>query len=167
MKMELGEFSIPADYRSRFFFIVAELSDGSGKMISRSVYWPRTIPQMEDPEYHKKYVESAPEWPTMDKGPWLKPTVAKSKTTLAVSPLTKVNDNRCSLTVTNKGKNPSPMTIIDLDGGIFTTSDNFFWLAPGESKEITINVKSSSPIGKAPTKVMVTSWNAKTITIPI
>ena len=166
-KTEVGDYNIPADYRSRFFFIVAELSDGSGKMISRSVYWPRTIPQMEDPEYHKKYVESAPEWPTMDKGPWLKPTVAKSKTTLAVSPLTKVNDNRCSLTVTNKGKNPSPMTIIDLDGGIFTTSDNFFWLAPGESKEITINVKSSSPIGKAPTKVMVTSWNSKTITIPI
>lgn len=56
---------------------------------------------------------------------------------------------------------------INIDGGIFTTSDNFFWLAPGESKEITINVKSNSPIGKVPTKVMVTSWNSKTITIPI
>ena len=136
-------------------------------MVSRSVYWPRTIKQMEDPEYYQNYLTGTPEWPTLDKGPWLKPTISKNKTKLTVSPLAKVDEGRYSLTVTNSGKNPSPMTIIDLDGGIFTTSDNFFWLAPGESKDITVNVKPSSPVGGTPTKVMVNSWNAKTTSIPI
>ena len=166
-KTELGNFAIPADYHERFFFLVAELYDNDGNLVSRSVYWPRTIKQMEDSEYYQKYLTGTPEWPTLDKGPWLKPTVARSKTTLGVSKLTKVNDNCYSLTINNKGKNPSPMTIIDLDGGIFTTSDNFFWLAPGESKEITVDVKASSPVGTTPSKVMVTSWNAKTNIIPI
>ena len=159
-KTELGEFSIPADYRSRFFFILAELSNGD-KTVSRSVYWPRTIPQMEDPDYYKKYIESAPEWPTLDKGPWLKPTVAKSKTVIKVGELTSPKDGTYCLTVTNKGKNPSPMTIIDVDDRIFTCSDNFFWLEPGESKDITINTTKGSLGEDGPFKIIVNSWNAK------
>jgi len=167
VKTELGEFAIPETYHERFFFIVAELSDKTGKMISRSVYWPRTIGQMEDPEYYKEYITGKPVWPTLEKGPWLKPTIAKTKTSLSVSGLTKVEEGSFALTVTNKGKNPSPMTIIDLDGGIFTTSDNFFWLGAGESKDIEIQIKPSSPVGGVPTKVLVTSWNAKTNSVSI
>ena len=166
-KTELGDFTIPEEYRSRFFFIVAKLIGGNGTEISRSVYWPRTIPQMEDPEYYKKYTEGAPEWPTMKNGPWMKPTVAKSKTTLAVSGFKSVGEDAYSLTVTNKGKNPSPMTIIDVDDRIFYTSDNFFWLEPGESKDIKVNVKEGSLGENGPFKILVTSWNAKTNTIPV
>ena len=166
-KTELGEFSIPAEYRSRFFFLVARLLGSDGSEISRSIYWPRTIPQMEDPEYYKKYLESAPEWPTLDKGPWLKPTVAKSKTTLKVSEVTSPTAGTYCLTVINKGKNPSPMTIIDVDDRIFTCSDNFFWLEPGESKDITINTTKGSLGENGPFKIIVNSWNAKSTILPI
>ena len=166
-KAEIGEFQIPSDYRSRFFFVVARLIDKTGSVISRTVYWPRTIPQMEDPEYYKTYLESAPAWPTLDKGPWLKPTVAKSKTTLSVGPVTSPEPDVYCLTVTNKGKNPSPMTIIDVDDRIFFCSDNFFWLDSGESKEVRISTKAGSLGERDPFKITVSSWNAKTNSIPI
>ena len=166
-KAEIGEFQIPVDYRSRFFFVVARLIDKTGSVISRTVYWPRTIPQMEDSEYYKNYLESAPAWPTLDKGPWLKPTVAKSKTTLSVSPITSPEPDVYCLTVTNKGKNPSPMTIIDVDDRIFYCSDNFFWLDSGESKEVKISTKAGSLGEKDPFKIIVSSWNAKSISTPI
>ena len=60
------------------------------------------LSQMEDPEYYKTYLESAPAWPTLDKGPWLKPTVAKSKTTLSVSPVTSPEPDVYCLTVTRE-----------------------------------------------------------------
>ena len=166
-KTELGEFNIPQTYHEKYFFIVAELSDGSGKVVSRSVYWPRTIKQMENPEYYGEYLNETPIWPTLEKGPWLKPTVAASKTKLAVSPFTKMEDGSCILTITNKGNYPSPMTIVDVNDGIFYTSDNFFWLEPGESREIRVVIKEGS-VGKvSPLKVTIASWNAKTNSVTI
>ncbi|MBC7891371.1 MAG: beta-mannosidase, partial [Sphingobacteriaceae bacterium] len=41
-KAELGSFTLPAAYRDRFFFVKTELRDKTGKLISRSVYWPRS-----------------------------------------------------------------------------------------------------------------------------
>ena len=63
---------------------------------------------------------------------------------LSVSPITSPEPDVYCLTVTNKGKNPSPMTIIDVDDRIFYCSDNFFWLDSGESKEVRISTKAGS-----------------------
>ena len=165
-KMELGQFDIPSDYHSRYLFIVAKLKDADGNVLSQTTYWPRTIKQMEDPEYYKEYLEKTPAWPTLTEGPWLKPTVARSKTTLAVSGFNTEGENEYALTVTNKGKYPSPMTIVDVNDGIFYTSDNFFWLEPGESKVVKITIKDGSAEVN-PLKVTVASWNAKTNSVTI
>lgn len=161
-KIEFDEFEIPSDYHEKYFFIFVDLKDLSGNIISRQVYWPRTIKQMEDKEYYDKYVSEAVIWPTLKEGPWLKPTIAKCRTTLGMSRPVMNDDGTVSLVITNKGKYPSPMTIIDVDGQIYYCTDNFFWLEPGESKSINLNImKSETPPEALIFKVM--SWNAKTV----
>lgn len=51
-------------------------------MISHAEYWPRTIKLMEDEAYYQKFVSEPVDWPTLNSGPWLKPTVAKHKTSV-------------------------------------------------------------------------------------
>ncbi|MBQ0006059.1 MAG: hypothetical protein KBS57_01470, partial [Alistipes sp.] len=163
-RTSVGDFRIPADYHSKFFFIVAKLTDPSGDEISRSVYWPRTVPQMEDAEFHANYMKDHLNWPTLTEGPWLKPTIAANKTSLSVSAPVAV-DGGYRISITNKGKFMSPITIIDTDKGINFASDNFFCLEAGETREIIVNVKPSTP--EKPTSIIVSSWNAKTQTVKL
>jgi len=162
----LGDFKVPSDYHNKFFFIIAKLKDGSGKVISRSLYWPRTIPQMENAEYHDNYLKNRPEWPTLKEGPWLKPTVAANKTVLAVTTPVAV-EGGYKITITNKGKFMSPMTIIDTDKGVNYASDNFFCLEAGETKDVIVNIKSALPSDVIPTSIIVSSWNARTQTLKL
>jgi len=169
-KVCLGDFTVPADYHSRFFFIIAKLKDSNGREISRSIYWPRTIPQMENAEYHDSYLKgelwNRPAWPTLTEGPWLKPTVAANKTVLSVSAPVAI-DGGYRIQITNKGKFMSPVTMIDTDKGINCTSDNFFCLEAGETKEVIVNIKSKESGIDAPGAIIVSSWNAKTQTLTI
>jgi hypothetical protein len=64
--------------------------------------------------------------------------------------------------VTNTGRFPSPITTLDVDDCIYYSSDNFFWLEPGESKNITLNIKDDgNSSGELLIKVL--SWNSKTM----
>ncbi|MBQ0005841.1 MAG: hypothetical protein KBS57_00330, partial [Alistipes sp.] len=90
---------------------------------------------------------------------WLKPTVAQSKTKLTVSGLKNERNGTVSFTVTNTGKKPSPFTYIKVDDEIFYCSDDYFWLNPGESKSVKVNIKDYSPQRKF--TVSINSWNAK------
>jgi beta-mannosidase len=65
--------------------------------------------------------------------------------------------------VKNIGKVPSFMTKLDITGvkRAFTATDNYYWLSPGESREITIEVLwRESVIGK---KIVLSceAWNGK------
>ncbi|MDO9256862.1 MAG: hypothetical protein Q7U54_15185 [Bacteroidales bacterium] len=53
---DFGEYQIPAGYRNRYLFIVTELKNNAGELISRSFYYPRSLEQMEDQAFHEKYV---------------------------------------------------------------------------------------------------------------
>ena len=160
-------YSIPEGYKDRFIFLIAELKDASGKLISRSVYYPRVLSLMDDTAFYSKYLSEPIPWITLDKGPWLKPTVANSKTSLDLkvkgnNPL-KEGNSEIQLLVKNTGKIPSFMTTIDVSGAkrIFYASDNYFWLAPGEEKIIsmTLSVRENT-LGKK-IEVSAKSWNAK------
>ncbi len=167
MQTDLGEYHIPTEYRDRFLLIITELKNKSGELISRSLYYPRILAKMEDQEFHDKYLNEPLPWITLDKGPWLKPTVAKNKTTIEVSSIQPGrftgNMGKLSFVVKNSGEKPAFMTQIDITGckRLFTASDNFFWLAPGESKiiETDISLREEHPPRKF--NLEVKAWNAK------
>lgn len=161
-----GEYQIPVDYKDRYLFIVTELKDGSGKLISRSVYCPRVLRKMDDKEFYNKYVNEPIPWITLDKGPWLKPTVARTRTkldaTLLGNEIISGNTNRLQVKVKNAGKIPAFMTKIDIEGAkrIFYASDNYFWLAPREEKTIDLTVQFRESF-RSEIVVKTYAWNAK------
>lgn len=164
---KLGSYKIPADYKDRYLFLVAELRTASGKILSRSVYYPRVLTKMEDAAFFNKYTDESNPWPELEKGPWLKPTVGKTRTTLTMKIIgnKKLNDqqNEVNVVVQNRGAVPAFMTRVDVAEAkrVFIASDNFFWLAPGESKEVTLKIqwreKGSQPL------ITASAWNAETI----
>lgn len=163
----LGEYQIPSGYRDRFLFVVAELRNSKGELVSRSLYYPRVLKQMEDQVFHDKYVNEPIPWITLDKGPWLKPTVAKTLAKLSAEILANksisTERSQVRIKITNTGKVPAFMTNIDIAGvkRAFYATDNYFWLAPGESREIEVNVQFRE--AQTGTKVFlnVGAWNAK------
>lgn len=163
----LGEYQIPLGYRDRFLFVVAELHNSNGELISRSLYYPRVLKQMEDQVFHDKYVTEPIPWITLDKGPWLKPAVAKTQAKLSAEILENksisTDRSQIKIKITNKGKVPAFMTNIDIVGvkRAFYATDNYFWLAPGESREIKVNVHFR--VAQTGTKVLlnVGAWNSK------
>lgn len=170
---DLGTFLIPENYKEKIFFAVATLYDDSGKIISQTNYWPRTIKQMENNEFYQKYINEPMVWPTLESGPWLKPTVAKSKTSIKVSnvKLESYKDQQgvLSFTVENTGNKPSFMTQIEIEGvkRLFFATDNFFWLEPGESKEIKMELKLREEKRSSSFNLVVSSWNAKKATTKV
>ena len=57
---ELGEFTIPDSLEDKFFFVVAEAKEAEGKLLSRSVYWPRSLKLMNDPDFRAQVSRFAP-----------------------------------------------------------------------------------------------------------
>jgi beta-mannosidase len=161
-----GNFQIPADYTNRFIFLLAEYRDTAGKLVSRSFYYPRILSMMDDPAFYEKYLSEPIDWVSLEKGPFLKPTVAKTATTLAlevISDKETANDHsRIAVRVTNTGKFPSFMTQIDVTGTkhAFTADDNYTWLAAGESRKIVLDVLWREPETKDNAIVEVSAWNA-------
>ncbi len=149
----LGTFVLPETFRNRFFYVVAELTNATGGVISRSVYWPRCLSALaedstkkllrEEPATYDKIGES---WIPLPNGPWLKPTAANVPTSLTMQVLsnkvTETNQSQLTVRVKNTGTVPSFMTQLDISGvqRAFYASDNFTWLAPGETRDITVSV---------------------------
>lgn len=160
-------FEIPSGYKDRFLFLLAELQDAKGNLISRSFYHPRSLVMMEDKTFHDKYVNEPIAWVTFDKGPWLKPAVAKTSTSLSIEIIgqKKIIDDETEirLRVKNSGTIPAFMVKVDIAGvkRAFYASDNYFWLAAGETKEITMNVLWREASKKK--IINVGAWNATMI----
>ena len=160
------EFLIPSDWDDRYFFVLAELKNTDGRLVSRSVYWPRALAMMKDEFTQKKYRESPQPWPIFEKGPWLKEVVSQEKTQLETRILygkTLENGNTSvRVRITNKGDKPAFGTSLDILGRkrIFYADDNFFWLGAGESREIEIKIKWREESARGSTQLVVKAWNA-------
>ena len=105
----------------------------------------------------------------MENGPWLKPTVAKHKTSVGFKEvkLMKKNGNkgRLHVVVTNKGRLPSFMTNLDIEdvSRSFYANDNFFLvgvLVKRKSIEIDFELRERQVASSM--KLVLNSWNAKT-----
>jgi beta-mannosidase len=169
----LGEYQIPSTYRDRFLFAVAELRNSNDELISRSFYYPRVLKQMDDQVFHEKYVNEPIPWITLDKGPWLKPTVAKTQTKLNAEILAiksiSAERSQVKVKIVNTGKVPAFMTNVDIAGikrAIYAT-DNYFWLAPGEIREMEMEILwREERVGKN-IVLNVGAWNSKTQSIKL
>ena len=55
------------------------------------------------------------------------------------------------------------MTTVDIKGAkrIFYASDNYFWLAPGEEKQISLTLSFRENVADKKVEVHVSAWNAK------
>jgi beta-mannosidase len=171
-KLKQESFVLPEDYRNRFFFVVAELFDNHDEMISRSVYWPRTTQLMDDITYRNNYVEKPQAWPVFENGPWLKPTVAKTKTSLIIRDIhvkSKTDDRLVlNIDVVNTGRKPSFMTQINLvEDFCFYLSDNYFWLSSGEAKQLEMHIRLNGESKNHTPTIELSSWNAKKVTAGI
>lgn len=169
----LGEYAIPTEYRDRYILLVAELHDGSGKLLSRSFYYPRSLSMLEDDGFYQKYVSNPLPWPTLEKGPFLKPTVAKTATSLTASVVGQnqsgTDQSQLRVKVTNTGKAPAFMAKVDITGTkrAIVASDNFTWIAPGETQEIDMDVIWRDPTTRSKAILTVSAWNAPATTAKI
>lgn len=165
---DLVSFTIPESMNESFFFIVAELMDGQGQKISQSVYWPRCLDRMGDEQFRNEYRSEPKPALTFDKEPRLKDQMAKTKTNLSLTVLSEseLRDNRNSIRVEieNKGKHPAWPLRIDVDGAkrSFFADDNYFWLKPGEKREIELHINWREAVDGKSLSVTVDAWNAKT-----
>lgn len=169
--LKFESFQIPNDYRDRFLIAVTEFRDNSGKLVSRSVYFPRVLVQMENPVFFEKYTKEPIPWISLEKGPWLKSTLAQTTAQLSAKiqnhKVVAEDRSRITVRVVNEGKTPAAMTRLDITGTkrAFFASDNYFWLAPGETRDITMDILWREPATRNQAQVNVFAWNAEAVTL--
>ncbi len=166
----LGSFKAP-EKGDCHIFLVMELRDAAGALVSRSVYHPRVLNMLRDTAVLASFRDAPKEWPSLDKGPWLKPVVAASPTSLTLEFIRTqpVSNGRTEIQVRvrNTGKQPAFPVKVDIAGAkrSFFASDNFFWLAPGEWKVVTAEVLWRD--GAAAASVTTSAWNAAAVSSPV
>ena len=166
-EVRLGHFDIPPHFQNQYFLVEANFYDSGGAHVSRSVYWPRTIPQMDDPAFRDTYLSKPVEWPTLREGPWLKPIIDQKRKRLRAE-ITRTGQTDegytvVTIKVSNQGEVPAFMTRIDVEGAkrTFVADDNYFWLPPGEEKTLEIKIKWRENAVKRRRSLLVAAWNAK------
>ncbi len=165
--LDFGNFTIPDNFEDTFFFIVAELHGSDRQAISRSVYWPRCLSRLSDEAFRTKYRAAPQPALTLDKGPWLKPQTAAQGTALTAELVeheqTAANRSRLRVRVKNTGDKPAFNTRLDIAGvkRLFYATDNFFWLAPGEQRELQVEVLWREPERRDQAAVVVGAWNVE------
>lgn len=169
----LGTYTIPADYADRFFFLVAELKDATGTLISRSVYWPRSLRQLQNDAFREKYRTAPQPGLTLDKGPWLKSRVGMTATTLSLKLESAANSGsnrgRLRVRIKNTGAVPAFNTQLNIEGTkrAFHATDNFFWLAPGEERMLEVEVLWRDPASRSTARLSARAWNAPQLETPL
>ncbi len=160
--LDFGNFTIPDSFNDKFFFIVAELRDSHRQLVSRSVYWPRCLSRLSDESFRAIYRAAPRPSLTLDKGPWLKPQAAAQPTKLDLS--ARKDGDRLIARVRNTGDKPAFMTRLDIEGvkRAFYATDNFFWLAPGEERELQVEILWRDPAQRDKASLVVSAWNAPT-----
>lgn len=164
--VELDPYQIAKNYSNRFLFFLVELFDERGKRLSQSTYNLRVLSLMEDATQYQSYINEPIPWITLDKGPWMKPSVAKTATRLSLSLVEKRMEGTYTVVkchIKNTGQKPAFMTKLDITGmkRSFVAQDNFFWLAAGEERVLELRIDwREDPKGKKP-MLTLDAWNAK------
>ena len=77
-------------------------------------------------------------------------------------------ESRITVRLKNTGKQPAFMTKLDITGAkrAIVASDNYLWLAPGETRDLTADVLWREKRSRA-TSIQVSAWNAPVESISI
>lgn len=169
---------IPANTAEGYLFLELSLTDAQGKLISRRVYWLRILKMLADPEARKRWQAAPVPEPLTQTGPWLKPQVEARPTSLGVTAKIEGHSRKeaeLSVTVENTGKVPAYPVRIELHPDVYSVlwTDNYFWLAPGETAAlrgtVRLDMSGLDPITKpliasrSDLLIRVSSWNAQGI----
>ena len=169
---DLGLFTIP-DALEDHFLLISELKQADGKLISRSVNWPRCLKLMADTAFREKYRASPQPSLTFKYGPWLRNEVAKSKTSLELQVISNRHEaqdqSRIQVHVRNKGSEPAFYAELNIEGTkrTFYATDNGFWLAPKEERLIEMHVLWRDPSTMDKAVVTLSAWNADPCRAPV
>jgi len=170
------QWPIPADAPEGYFFLELTLKDAAGHQLSRRAYWLRVVQSLADADARKRWQAGAVKEPLATQGPWLKPQLEGVPTTLSAEVTSReasATEAHLTLVVKNAGTAPDyPVRIALLpDTCSAVWSDNYFWLAPGESTTVTalvrLDMRGLDPFSPAlvakvsDLKVEVSAWNAK------
>lgn len=157
-------FTVPDDFARSFFFLVIEIDDAAGNLVARNVYPFRCPPQLEDDAWREKYRSEARPGLQLTAGPWLRPQLLKWPTELAAEILVAEQESdtrgRLVVAVENTGGRPAVMTNIHVAGRLrYVADDAFFWLEPGERREIELRLRLLPGESPKDLEVSARAWN--------
>jgi len=139
-------WEIPNGTPESYFFLLTTLVDAHGKRLSQSMYYMRIVIALTDPAVRKAWQAKTSTDPLCPSGPWLKPQLAALPTTLAAKIVKSVvsgPDGLVTVSITNEGKRPAYPVVIRSTPDVYSAiwADNYFWLAPGETRVITGKIR--------------------------
>ncbi|MDF2922271.1 MAG: beta-mannosidase [Paenibacillaceae bacterium] len=157
-------FTIPEEYAEAFFLVRTALVK-HGRIIAQSVYWPKCLSRMTDPEFRSQR-RSKPE-PNLffDKGPWFKPQLQSAPKAALECSIVSVHRQSTRVTVRLELANPSlhpafPVCVnVEDDGTVCRLNDNYYFHNPGEKKELELEVLLRNPQLES-LRLVVSAWNA-------
>jgi beta-mannosidase len=172
------EWPIPSNTPEGYLFFELSLADSQGNLRSRRMYWLRILKMLADPEARKRWQAAPAAEAVNQRGPWLKPQVQALPTSLRATAKLESQSKKeaeISVTVQNTGKLPAYPVRAELQPDHYSVlwSDNFFWLAPGETATlrgtVRLDMTGLDPITKPPVAsksdpaIRVSAWNAPAI----
>lgn len=166
---------IPANTAEGYLFLELTLTDTEGTRLSRRAYWLRILQMLAEPEARKRWQAAPVAEPLTQTGPWLMPQIRTTSTSLQSSIKIESQSQKeltMSVTVANRGEIPAyPVRVMLLPDvySVFWT-DNYFWLAPGETATVHgtvrmdmsgIDLITKPPIANSgDLRIRVSAWNA-------
>lgn len=171
-------WAIPADLAEGYFFLELTLADGAGKRLSRQAYWLRVLKSLAGPEARRRWQSVPVPEPLAEAGPWLKPQLESVSTSLQaraawreVSPA----EAEVAVTVANTGSHPAWPVRLETSPDLYPVlwTDNYFWLAEGESVAVKglvrMDLRGIDPTANPPAArlqdltAQVSAWNARAV----
>jgi beta-mannosidase len=159
-------------------FFELSLRDPQGVLVSQRVYWLRILHMLADPEARRRWQAGPVLEPLTQTGPWLKPQVAALATSVrgtAKFEPRSAKEAGLTVTVTNAGKLPAYPVQVQLEPDLYSVlwSDNYFWLAPGETATlqgtVRLDMAGLDPITRPRVAsrndlfLRISAWNARAI----
>ncbi len=147
------DYEVPNDAKEECMFLVCDLLDRDGALLSRSQYsW-----RVGQPSRRAPYIAN---------GPWIS-DVSANTTTLDVKIGEVTVDEKgttiVDVSITNSGSLPAFQVGIEAPDNEYymNYSDNFFWLEAGETQTVTVKISNDNK------EFTVNAWNTEKTTVKI
>jgi beta-mannosidase len=164
-------FLVPEDFRDHFFFVHSALYR-NGQLINQSIYWPKCLSLMDDGAFRKKYRSAPQENIVFREGPWLKDELRTAEKAVLRAVCRKTASNsesrrHCfSISLSNDSPHAAfPVSLGIADHGcVHYLSDNFFFMAAGETRELRLEIfDRAGNLNRF--RLNIGAWNAERLEI--